>query len=214
MPTNIKCPACKRALEIPDELMGKKVKCPACKLIFTATPGGSAPSTKQESSQRPAPRPKSEEEVRVRRKAPPPPEEDDEEEEEQEETPRVRKKPIHRREEDYEEEEEEEEDEDEEEEYRPRQKRRRFRRDMAPHRGAMVLTLGILSLVICGLLGPFAWIMGRNDLEKMDAGRMDPSGEGLTKAGKICGIIGTVLGIIGCIVGVLQVILILGFGQK
>jgi hypothetical protein len=78
----------------------------------------------------------------------------------------------------------------------------------------MVLTLGILSLVICGLLGPFAWIMGRNDLKKMNAGRMDPSGEGLTKAGKICGIIGTVLGIVGCIIGVLQVIFILGYGQK
>jgi hypothetical protein len=121
MPTNIKCPTCKRALEIPDELIGKKVKCPACKMIFPATPGGPPPPAKPESSQRPPSRPKSEEEVRVRRKSPPAYEVEDEEEEEEE--PRVRKKPIRRREED------DEEDEEEEEEERPRARRKAVRRD-------------------------------------------------------------------------------------
>lgn len=63
-----------------------------------------------------------------------------------------------------------------------------------PHRGSAVLVMGILSLVINGcaigwILGIVAWVMGASDLKKMKAGRMDPAGEGNTKAGMICGII-------------------------
>ena len=64
---------------------------------------------------------------------------------------------------------------------------------MREDRGAIVLVLGILSIVFCQVLGPIAWIMGSNDLSMMAAGRMDPSGKGLTQAGMICGIIGTIL---------------------
>lgn len=64
---------------------------------------------------------------------------------------------------------------------------------MQPDRGGLILTLGILSLVLCGLLGPFAWVMGSNDLKAIDAGRMDPRGRGTTQAGMVCGIISTVL---------------------
>jgi hypothetical protein len=76
---------------------------------------------------------------------------------------------------------------------------RRSRMDVVPHRGTLILVLGILSLVLGGLLGvgfalgPIAWIMGNNDLAFIRAGRMDPEGEGLTNAGRICGIISTVL---------------------
>lgn len=60
-----------------------------------------------------------------------------------------------------------------------------------PHRGAVILTLGILSIVLCPLiLGPIAWILGDQDLKDMAAGTMDREGESLTKAGKICGIVG------------------------
>jgi hypothetical protein len=203
MPINTKCPTCKRTVEIPDELMGKKVRCPSCKVVFLATAGGSAPPTKTESSRPQPPKPKSEEGIRVRRKPPLPSEEEDEDEDEEEETPRVRKKGVRRREEDEEEEDEEEEaeaEEEEKEEYLPRRKRRRFRRDMAPHRAGTILTLGILSLVCLPIIfGPMAWTMGNNDLKEMDAGRMDPSGEGMTKAGKICGIISTALMIVSCV---------------
>jgi predicted Zn finger-like uncharacterized protein len=71
-----------------------------------------------------------------------------------------------------------------------------------PHRGAAVLTLGILSLVFplpCAPLGIFAWVMGSNDLTEMRRGQMDRSGEGLTQAGRILGIISTVLMILGCV---------------
>jgi hypothetical protein len=67
-------------------------------------------------------------------------------------------------------------------------------RPAAPHRGQMVLVLGILSIVLglVGLiLGPMAWIMGRNDLREMDARRMDDAGRGNTNVGRICGMIGT-----------------------
>lgn len=73
------------------------------------------------------------------------------------------------------------------------ERRPRHRMDLAPHRGTLILVLGILSLVICGILGPIAWVMGNNDLREMRAGNMDRSGEDTTNAGRICGIIATVL---------------------
>tara|TARA_B100000315_G_C14052256_1_gene352406 strand:+ start:150 stop:314 length:165 start_codon:yes stop_codon:yes gene_type:complete len=36
--------------------------------------------------------------------------------------------------------------------------------------------------------------MGNNDMQQIEAGMMDPSGKGITNAGKICGIIGTIVG--------------------
>ncbi len=76
---------------------------------------------------------------------------------------------------------------------------RRRRRNYQPHRGSMVLTFGILSLVIFPIIfGPIAWIMGNNDLAEIRAGRMDPEGESSTNAGRICGIIGTIMGIVLC----------------
>ena len=69
-----------------------------------------------------------------------------------------------------------------------------------PHRGGLVLTLGILGLVMCGIFtGIPAWVMGSKDLTLMREGRMDPSGEGMTKAGYILGIIATILGILSLI---------------
>jgi predicted Zn finger-like uncharacterized protein len=91
----------------------------------------------------------------------------------------------------------------------PSRRRRRF---YVEHRGAMVLTLGILSLVICGLLGPVAWVMGNNDLAAMRAGRMDPAGEGITQAGRICGIIATALIAFICVF-YCGVAMIAGLGQ-
>lgn len=78
-------------------------------------------------------------------------------------------------------------------------------RHRTPHRGSTILTLGILSLVICGpILGPIAWVMGTTDLKEMAAGRMDRSGEGITRAGQVIGMVATILSIIAvCIYGML-----------
>ena len=63
---------------------------------------------------------------------------------------------------------------------------------LKPHRGVLILVLGILSLVVCPLvLGQVAWVMGNTDLREIDAGQMDPEGRGMTLAGKILGIVAT-----------------------
>jgi uncharacterized protein DUF4190 len=62
----------------------------------------------------------------------------------------------------------------------------------APHRGVVVLVLGILGLC-CGICGLIAFILGLVDIGKMNKGEMDPSGKGMTMAGLIIGIIGFVL---------------------
>jgi hypothetical protein len=82
---------------------------------------------------------------------------------------------------------------------------------MKPHRGTVILVLGILGLILCAPLGIVAWVMGAGDLKEMDAGTMDPSGRGNTQAGKICGMIGTILAIVGLIIGIL-VVALMGFG--
>jgi len=64
---------------------------------------------------------------------------------------------------------------------------------MLPHRGGAILALGIIGIVVCFITGIIAWVMGSNDLKEMDAGRRDPAGYSLTKAGMICGIISVVL---------------------
>ncbi len=81
----------------------------------------------------------------------------------------------------------------------PKPRRRRVRRDCAPHRGVAILVLGICSLIVCALCGPFAWVMGNNDMAEIRAGRMDPEGEGMTQAGRVLGIISTVLMIAACV---------------
>ncbi len=58
-----------------------------------------------------------------------------------------------------------------------------------PHRGGLVLTLGILGLVCCMPLGIAAWVMGSSDLAEIRRGQMDPSGQSTTQVGMILGII-------------------------
>lgn len=60
---------------------------------------------------------------------------------------------------------------------------------LRPHRGAMILVFGILSWVMCFIFGIVAWVMGNSDLREMNAGRMDPSGRGLTQAGRVIGMV-------------------------
>jgi hypothetical protein len=63
--------------------------------------------------------------------------------------------------------------------------------------GTTILVLGILSLVVCGLLGPFAWAMGTKAMHEMDASPGVWSNRGNVTAGRICGIISSCLLIAG-----------------
>ena len=62
---------------------------------------------------------------------------------------------------------------------------------MKESRAVQILVFGILSLVVCPFFGVAAWLMSDTDLREMAQGRMDPSGRDMTKAGRICGMIGT-----------------------
>ena len=77
-----------------------------------------------------------------------------------------------------------------------------------PHRGTLILILGILAIATgCVLFGIVSWVMGRGDLNRMQAGQMDSEGEALTKVGMILGIISCCLQVLGLIF----VILFFGF---
>lgn len=66
-------------------------------------------------------------------------------------------------------------------------------------RGATVLTLGILSLVLSGcaplglILGFLAHTKAKDDLPRIDTGAIDPEERPLTKAGQVCGVVGMCL---------------------
>ncbi len=81
---------------------------------------------------------------------------------------------------------------------------------MQPHRGGLILALGILGLLFsCAPVSIVAWVMGKGDLAKIGAGVMDPAGRGSTQAGMILGLIGTILFLLGVLV---ILVLMLGFG--
>jgi len=83
---------------------------------------------------------------------------------------------------------------------------------LVPHRGGVILALGILSIVFattCGLgliLGIPGWIMGNRDIREMDEGIKDASGRGTVQAGKICSIIGVCLGALGFLIGMIYLV--------
>jgi hypothetical protein len=129
---------------------------------------------------------------------------------------------------------EEEDEEDDRPSRRGKKKKKKKRRrseygDLEPHRGGMVLGLGLTSLllflgdscicccaivpiVISGVgvgLGIPAWVMGQRDLAKMRDGRMDDSGRGSTQAGWICGMIGTILHGLSLVGSIIYLILFL-----
>jgi len=61
-----------------------------------------------------------------------------------------------------------------------------------PSQATTILVLGILGMILCQVLAPFAWVMGRKELAAIDAGLRSPENRSTANAGKILGIIGTV----------------------
>ena len=77
-----------------------------------------------------------------------------------------------------------------------------------PSQATTALVLGILGLVVCGVLAPFAWYIGNKEVQAIDEGRRPPENRGTANAGKILGIIGTVLLAIGLIIGILLLVFV------
>lgn len=71
---------------------------------------------------------------------------------------------------------------------------------MKPHRGNLLLVLGVLGLIVCPVFAVMTWLMAKADLLEIQMGTMDPEGESLTNIAKILGIIGTGLAILTILV--------------
>ena len=67
-----------------------------------------------------------------------------------------------------------------------------------------ILMLGILSLVCCSLLGPFAWFQANEALGMIDSGGYSAEERGLVAAGQVCGMVGTGLLVLQAIVLVVR----------
>ncbi|MEU6781827.1 DUF4190 domain-containing protein [Nonomuraea angiospora] len=59
--------------------------------------------------------------------------------------------------------------------------------------GTTILVLGILSLVVCTFIGPFAWSMGTRALREIDESGYYYENRGMVQAGRICGIVSSIL---------------------
>lgn len=70
------------------------------------------------------------------------------------------------------------------------------------------LVLGILGIIVCGILGPFAWNIGSRELRAIEEGRRDPTNRGTANAGRILGIVGTVFLGLGVIVGIVVLLFV------
>jgi hypothetical protein len=62
-----------------------------------------------------------------------------------------------------------------------------------------VLILGIVSVAACGLVGPFAWVMGNRVVREIDASNGGWGGRSNAQVGRILGIVET------CLLGVVIV---------
>lgn len=78
-------------------------------------------------------------------------------------------------------------------------------------KGTAILVLGILGLVVCGLTGPFAWVMGNRAIREMDSTPYQYSNRGMIQAGRICGIISSFMMIFVCGIYLLM-FLVMGIG--
>ncbi|MSQ94492.1 MAG: hypothetical protein EXR98_08040 [Gemmataceae bacterium] len=187
----ITCPECKKHLQVPEDLMGKKVQCPECKHTFTAAVVEVEKISTGTTASAPVPPPSSTPEWEKKTSSATGKRRDSEEDD-----PDIRKKKRKR----------DDDDEDDDDDDRPRRRRRRSsaasRGSYMPHRGGMILAFGLISMITgIFVFGILAWVMGNGDLAEIRAGRMDPEGEGLTQAGRILGMISTILtivGVLGC----------------
>jgi hypothetical protein len=198
MPILVDCPICSTKLELPEELLGKKVKCAKCGGIFEAQhsrttspprdddqydPASPVPSSAPDMGERKIPCPRCGERIYADAKR-----------------CRFCGEDLENFEKDD----------------RPWEPRQDHGEYPQPHRAKAIQTLGTLSMVCaglvlcCGLLtsltgltcGITGWVMANRDLAKMSAGTMDPRGRRKTRNGRTHAIIGIILNIAVILLGV------------
>lgn len=82
-------------------------------------------------------------------------------------------------------------------------------------KATMSLILGILGVVLCQVVAPFAWRIGKQTLNEIDASNGQLGGRGSAQAGYVLGIVGTVLlGISLAFLAVYVVIVIVAIGSS
>ena len=74
-------------------------------------------------------------------------------------------------------------------------------------KATLSLILGILGIVVCGVVAPFAWQMGKRTRDEIDASNGQLGGRGSAQAGYVLGLIGTILLGLGVLVLVLVVVI-------
>jgi hypothetical protein len=176
----VSCPACRRALQVPEDFFGRTVQCPDCKQTFEAKPPEAAV---QVTASPPAPAPSASPSAAPSTASPA-----------WEEPPPVEKKRRRRERDD-------EDDDDDLDDLVGIGRRRRGR----PDRGGVILTLGIISLVTAFLslslyflpiwivpltLGITGWVLGHRDLRAMREGTMDSQNQAMTLVAMILSIVG------------------------
>lgn len=82
------------------------------------------------------------------------------------------------------------------------------------HQSTTVMVLGIVSLVVCQILGPVAWVMGNRVVREIDASGGRLGGRSSANAGRICGIIASVLLILSLVVVAIVVVVAIAAGTQ
>lgn len=196
------CPGCQARLSVSASDIGSDVECPYCKTVYKASKPGAPGSRAGGSSPR---RKADDDDLDVVPKGRSVRSGDDDEDE----------RPSRRRRRDDDDEDDRpsrRRSRDDDDDEAPRKRRRRSGGSYEPHRGVLILVLGILGWVGCGIFTAIpAWIMGSGDLKKMDAGEMDPEGRQMTQIGKILGMISVILTCV-ILLGYCAIFLIIGIG--
>lgn len=74
--------------------------------------------------------------------------------------------------------------------------------------GTLILVMGILGLVLCGIFGIVAWVMGNSHLQAATQAGVEPDQN--AKIGRILGMVAVGLNILGALIVALVILLGLG----
>jgi len=76
-----------------------------------------------------------------------------------------------------------------------------------------ILILGICGLVVCQVLGPFAWSMGNKAMREIDASQGQIGGRDTVNVGRILGMVATALLVLGIVAVLFFVVLGIGLAS-